>query len=297
MKKIYFTLAMLLVLMSCNVGQNSNPKTLTVTIEPQRYFLEQIVGDKFEVNTLVPPGASPETYEPSPMAMINLGNSMAYFKVGYLGYENAWGDNLAQNNPDVLVVNCSEGIEMMYGTHGDHSSEDGHDDHGHDHGPDSVDPHVWSSAKNALQFSKNMLDALISIDIENADYYRANYEELSKKIEAIDTEITQLLSDIPSRSFIIYHPALSYFARDYNLEQFSIEFDGKSPSPAQMKELVDLARSENIQVVLIQQEFDVKNTQVIAQEIGAKSYVINPLALDWEDELIRLAKILSTPAQ
>ena len=97
--------------------------------------------------------------------------------------------------------------------------------------------------------------------------------------------------------FIIYHPALSYFARDYNLEQFSIEFDGKSPSPAQMKELVDLARSENIQVVLIQQEFDVKNTQVIAQEIGAKSYVINPLALDWEDELIRLAKILSTPAQ
>lgn len=297
MKKIYYLLFLVLVLFSCNMGKNENSKTLTVTIEPQRYFLEQIVGDKFEVNTLVPPGASPETYEPSPMAMINLGNSKAYFKVGFLGYENAWSGKLAQNNPDVIVVDCSNGIDMMYGTHGPHSHADGDHDHGHahDHGSDAVDPHVWSSAKNALVFSKNMLDALVDFDAENASFYKANYEELAKKIKETDAEITSMLNDIPSRSFIIYHPALSYFARDYDLEQFSIEFDGKSPSPSQMKELVDLAKSESISVVLIQQEFDVKNTEVIAKEIGAKSHTINPLAYDWDKELVRLAKILSDP--
>lgn len=279
------------------MGKSPSSMTLTVTIEPQRYFLEQIVGDKFEVNTLVPPGASPETYEPSPMAMINLGNSKAYFKVGFLGYENAWSGKLAQNNPDVIVVDCSEGIDMMYGTHGPHSHGE-EDDHDHDHGPDAVDPHVWSSAKNAIQFSKNMLDALVEFDAVNADYYRSNFEELAKKINEVDAKITSMLDKgITSRSFIIYHPALSYFARDYDLNQFSIEFDGKSPSPAQMKDLVDLARSENIKVVLIQQEFDVKNTEVISSEIGAKSYVINPLAYEWDEELISLAKILSNKEQ
>lgn len=295
MRKIYWILALSMVLFSCNMGNKSNTKTLTVTIEPQRFFLEQIVGDMYEVNTLVPPGASPETYEPSPIAMINLGNSDAYFKVGFLGYENAWSGKLAKNNPDVLVVDCSKDIDLMYGTHGPHSHGD--DDHGHSHGPEAADPHIWSSAKNALQFSKNMLEAMLKIDSDNRDYYRSNYEQLEKRILETDSVISEMLVDIPSRSFIIYHPALSYFAHDYDLEQHSIEFEGKNPSPAQMKELVDLAKKENIKVVFVQQEFDVKNTQVIASELGVKSHVINPLSYDWDLELLSLAKLLSNPEE
>lgn len=297
MRKVIFVVANILLFISCNMGQKNDTKALTVTIEPQRFFLEKIVGDKFEINTLVPPGSSPETYEPSPMAMINLGNSKAYFKVGFLGYENAWSGKLAQNNPNVRVVDCSRNIELMYGTHGPHSHGDSdhheHHDH-HDHDSEAADPHVWSSAKNALQFSKNMLDAMVEIDSENADFYKENYKQLAKLILDTDSTLTELLTDIPSRSFIIYHPALSYFAKDYDLEQHSIEFEGKNPSPSQMKELVDLAKRENISVVFVQQEFDVKNTQVIAKEIGAESYVINPLSYEWSDELLKLAKILST---
>lgn len=293
MRKIFLVISTVLLLLSCSSGPKNDIKTLTVTIEPQRYFLEKIVGDKFEINTLVPPGSSPETYEPSPMAMINLGNSKAYFKVGFLGYENAWSGKLSQNNPDVRVVDCSANIELMYGTHGPHhhDGEECHHDHSHD--GEAADPHIWSSAKNALQFSKNMLDAMVELDSENADLYKENYEALAKEIAYTDSVISVMLEDIPSRGFIIYHPALSYFANDYNLEQHSIEFEGKNPSPAQMRKLVDLARSENINVVLVQQEFDIKNSEVIANEIGAKSYVINPLAYDWSEELIRMAKILS----
>lgn len=291
MKKYSLLLLISLLFAACNSDKKSDSNELTVTIEPQRYFLEQIVGDKFKVNTLVPPGTSPETYEPSPSAMINLGKSKAYFKVGFLGYENVWTGRLSENNPHLKIVDCSAGIDLVYGAHctHDHSHGDAHHEHNHD----APDPHVWSSAKNALIFSENMLNAVVDLDVENADYYRENFEKLSRRIVETDSALTRLLRDAPSRSFIVYHPALAYFARDYGLEQHSIEFEGKNPSPVQMKELVDLAKAENIKTVFIQQEFDIKNTEVIAKEIGAKSHVINPLAYEWDEELIRIAQILA----
>lgn len=290
MNKYIFALALAFLLLACNSSRENGAKVLTVTIEPQRYFLEQIVGDKFQINTLVPPGSSPETYEPSPSAMINLGKSKAYFKVGFLGYENAWTDKLSENNPGLIIVDCSAGIELVYGGHGlhDHSHGDAHYDHNN-----AADPHVWSSAKNAILFSQNMLNAVVDMDIENADFYRDNFKKLTQKIIETDSTLTHLLSNIPSRSFIVYHPALAYLARDYDLEQHSIEFEGKNPSPAQMRELVDLAKNENIKIVFVQQEFDIKNTEVIAKEIGAKSHTINPLAYEWDEELIRVAQILA----
>ncbi len=292
MSKYIFTLAFSLLLLACNPSREKGTNVLTVTIEPQRYFLEQIVGDKFQINTLVPPGSSPETYEPSPSAMIKLGNSRAYFKVGFLGYENVWTGKLSENNPHLRIVDCSSGIERVYGGHGhhDHSHGDAHTDHDHS---DAADPHVWSSANTAIRFSQNMLDAVVELDAENADFYRVNFEKLTQKITETDSVLTRLLQDIPSRSFIVYHPALAYFARDYNLVQHSIEFEGKNPSPAQMKELVDLAKTENIKTVFVQQEFDIKNTEVIAKEIGARSHTINPLAYEWDEELIRIAQILA----
>lgn len=290
MNRYIYTFALSFLLLACNSNRENDTNVLTVTIEPQRYFMEQIVGDKFQINTLVPPGSSPETYEPSPSAMIKLGNSKAYFKVGFLGYENVWTGKLSENNPNLKIVDCSAGIEPVYGGHGHHDHS--HGDAGHEHA-DAADPHVWSSAKNAVLFSQNMLNAIIELDTENADFYRANFEKLKQKIVETDSTLTRLLRDIPSRSFIVYHPALGYFARDYDLEQHSIEFEGKSPSPAQMKELVDLAKAEKIKIVFVQQEFDVKNTEVIAKEIGAKSLTINPLAYEWDEELIRIARILA----
>jgi len=293
MRKYIFTLLFPFLLLACHSNREKEANVLTVTIEPQRYFLEQIVGDKFQVNTLVSPGSSPETYEPSPSAMIKLGNSRAYFKVGFLGYENVWTGKLAENNPDLKIVDCSVGIEPVYGGHGHHDHSHEAADHGHNQ-TDAADPHVWSSAKNAVLFSQNMLNAVVDLDVENADLYRANFEKLTQKIAETDSALTRLLKDIPTRSFIVYHPALAYLARDYNLTQHSIEFEGKNPSPAQMKELVDLAKAENIKIVFVQQEFDIKNSEVIAREIGATSHTINPLAYEWDEELIRIAQLLAS---
>lgn len=302
MQKYLFILLILILAVACNnVSQNRSElekPQLTVTIEPQRYFLEQLAGEDYRINTLVPPGTSPETYEPSPSVMIDLGKSAIYFRVGDLGFEKVWSARLEENNPDMKIVDCSVGIELIAGDLHDH--EDDHGDHsdpsdhvGHDHNHSALDPHVWSSPRAMRVFARNMLDALVKANPGRAEFYRENYRLLTEKIDAVDSTLTALLNNAPSRSFIIYHPALGYLARDYGLRQHSIEFEGKNPSPAQLKELVDMARQEEINTLFVQRGFDLKNGEVISREVGAELFEIDPLRYEWDEELIRIATILS----
>lgn len=292
MKKYFLYILFPTLLLACQTGSkkeaNGQKSVLTVTIEPQRYFLEQIVGDTFTINTLVPPGSSPETYEPAPSVMVEMGNSLIYFMVGDLGFERAWSKRLAANNPNITLVDCAIGIERVEG--GDHAG------HGHDHNHGDTDPHFWSSPRAVKIMAANMLEAVVKADPANEETYRANFVRFHRQLTETDSLIQDKLTHAVSRSFIIYHPALAYFAKDYNLHQHSVEFQGKNPSPAQIKELVDLARREQIHTLFIQKGFDKKNMEVIAREIGAEVFEIDPLSFEWDKELLRLADILSRDA-
>ena len=292
MKYYIYTFLALLFVVGCNSVGNNKP-TVSVTIEPQRYFVEMIAGDNFKVNTIVPAGTSPETYDPTPSQMVALSKSVLYFQVGHLGFENAWGKTLAENNAEVKVVNTSFEIILIEGDSseniiGDHKHDD---DDGHNHS--GVDPHIWSSPKSALLMAENILNALVMADVENQKLYRENFEVLKEKIFETDKKITALLENAPVKSFIIYHPALSYFARDYNLTQYSIEFEGKSPSPQQLKQMIDLAHEEGIRTIFVQKGFDLKNAESLAKEVGASIHSIDPLSYNWSEELIKIAEILS----
>lgn len=290
MKNYILLVLVLLFVVSCNQTNETKP-TVSVTIEPQRYFVEKIAGDNFKVNTIVPPGTSPEAYDPTPSQMVALGKSLLYFKVGYLGFERAWGKTLEENNTNVVVVNTSNEIVLIEGE--DHSIEiDGHlyvD--GHDH--DGIDPHIWSSPKSALIMAENMLNALVKVDVENQKFYRENFKALQVEIIETDKKITTLLENAPVKSFIIYHPALGYFARDYNLTQYSIEFEGKSPSPQQLKQMIDFAHEQGIKTIFVQKGFDMKNAESLAKEVGASVHSIDPLSYNWSEELIKIAEILA----
>lgn len=292
MKKYFFYILFPILLLACqeaNKKEGAGQKAvLTVTIEPQRFFLEQIVGNAFAINTLVPPGASPETYEPAPSVMVEMGNSRLYFMVGNLGFEQVWSERLSINNPHMTIVNCSEGIDRL--------GDEDHTGQAHDHVHGDVDPHVWSSPGAVKIMAGNMLEAVVKVDPENEERYRSNFARFTLKINETDSLIQEKLSHAISRSFIIYHPALAYFADEYNLHQHSVEFQGKKPSPAQMKALVDLARKEQIRTLFIQKGFDKKNMEVIARETGAEVFEIDPLNYEWDKELLRMADILSRDA-
>ena len=92
---------------------------------------------------------------------------------------------------------------------------------------------------------------------------------------------------------MIYHPALSYFARDYGLLQISIEESGKEPTPAHLKNLIDFCRTNDVDVIFVQPEFDSRNAEIIARETKSRVVPINPLSYDWQEEMIGVAKALT----
>ncbi len=280
LKEYCVILSVLLVLLtSCQTKSRDKSPFISVSIEPQRYFAEKIVGDKFQVKSLVPNGSSPESFDPSPSQMIAFGQSKAYFMLGFFPFEKKWGKSFEENNPSAVLVDCSKSIDRKTLLH----DSDGHAD---------FDPHVWNSPKNALVISKEILDGVVSIDPANKVYYEANFKKLSDEISETDSIIRQKLSKLQKRTFIIYHPALSYFAKEYGLEQYSVESEGKSPSPSQMVELVKLAKAKGIKTIFVQPEFDKKNAEVLANEIDGRIVEINPLAYDWKEEMLKIADAL-----
>ena len=282
MKKLIYILT-LFILSGCgNTTQKSEKPILTVTLEPLRYFTEAIAGDNYEVVSMVPKGSSPESYDPTPQQLVNLSKSQAYFRIGYIGFEQAWMKKLEANCPNMEVYNTSKGIDLIRDKghwHGDHFHEGG------------VEPHVWNSTQNALIIADNIYQALCELDSTHQEDYQKRLDVLKQTIRQTDANVRTLVENADS-TFLIYHPALSYFARDYGLKQVSIEEGGKEPSPAQLKALIETCRNENVHTIFVQQEFDQRNAQLIANELGVNIVSINPLSYDWVKEMIRIAEAL-----
>ena len=276
---LFFLLCSLLI--SCNTGKQKENRIM-VTIEPQRYFAEQLAAPLFSIETLVPGGNSPETYDPTPDQMIKLSHCKAYFAVGELGFEKVWMKRIQDNFPDLHFFRTDGNIDPI-------RSEIDHGDHKHE----GVDPHIWSSPKEAGVMIQNMYEALVLLDPDNKETYTANLQKLQDRISSVDEEVRKYLADSQGKSFIIYHPALSYFARDYGLNQYCIETDGKEPSPRQLKDLIRIVQEAQIRTIFVQEEFDRKNAETIAGETGCRLVVINPLSYDWTNETLKIAKALA----
>ena len=204
----FIYILIILCLSACKPSAQSEQKpTITVTLEPLRYFTEAIAGDQNEIVSMVPKGSSPETYDPTPQQLVALNKSQAYFRIGHIGFEQTWMDRLASNSPQLKFFDTSEGIDLI------HTAGHQHGDHYHAGG---VEPHVWNSANNAIILAENIYQALCKLDSPNQTYYKERLDSLKLTIQETDKTIRKLLQKA-DRTFLIYHPALSYFARDYGL--------------------------------------------------------------------------------
>ena len=282
MKKLIYILTLILLSACSSPSQKNDKPLLTVTLEPLRYFTEAIAGEHYQVVSMVTKGSSPESYDPTPQQLVNLSQSQAYLRIGYIGFEQAWMKKLEANHPDMKVFDTSQGVDLIRGEghwHGDHFHEGG------------VEPHIWNSTRNANVIADNIYTALCELDAAHEADYKHRLDSLKQIISQTDTDVRSLLENADS-TFLIYHPALSYFARDYGLKQISIEEGGKEPSPAQLKALIETCRKENAHTIFVQQEFDQRNAQLIADELGVNVVSINPLSYNWAEEMLRVAKAL-----
>ena len=290
MKKLILFLWIFL-LASCKPGGEIEEKpVISASIIPQLYFIEQLAGDLVEVNVMIPPGASPATYEPSVSQLGKLNRSVVYMRIGHLGFEQSWMKKISSVNPDMKIVDLSEGVEIILE---DDAKEEDHHGHSH-HGPD---PHIWMSAINARIIARNIYNELLLLFPGEKEYLQARFDKFSLSLDSLQLEIISKLEDIENRKFMIYHPALTYYARDYELEQFSLEIEGKTPSPKHLKEMTDLANHHHISKILIQNQFDRKNAEVLARETGAEIIQFDPLDLNWGKQMRYIAEQLNPSNQ
>ena len=277
MKRFLYLIILCVILAGCkgtpqkqaDSGKDSETEkpavTVTVTISPYKYFVDQIAKGKVDVNVMVSNGNNPETYEPYAQQMMELSKSALYLKVGSIGFEQTWMKKLQDNAPDMKVIDTSVGIKPAKTPGG------------------NIDPHVWMSCSNARIIASNILKALCELEPKNKAFFEKNYQSLLSIIDKRDSTIKESFKKDPDmvRKFVIYHPILTYFARDYQLEQLAIEEEGREPSAAQLKSLIERAQKEKIKFCLIQAEFANRNTTTFINESHTKPMDINPLQGDW----------------
>ncbi|HEY51565.1 MAG TPA: zinc ABC transporter solute-binding protein [Dehalococcoidia bacterium] len=281
--RLFFTLALVPVLIFSAVAcapekEASDRVGVVVTILPQAEFVENVGGTKVKVTVMVPPGASPHTYEPKPTQMTALAEAEMYAKVGSgVEFELVWMDKLIATNKEMVVVDCSEGVKLQEMVAEDGNAEDEHEEEHHG----GMDPHIWMSPLNAQIMVRNICAGLITVDPENRSYYEQNRDAYLKQLAEIDGEMRDGLSEVKNRRFMVYHPAFGYFAREYNLTMLPIEWEGKEPTAAGLASLIEQAKAHDIRVIFAEPQFDPKSAEVIAEAIGGRVVLIDPLARDY----------------
>lgn len=273
---------------SCKKEASDTRPVIAVSINPQRFLLEKIAGDDFAIETVLPHGENPETFDPSMSVRKAVEDADIYFTTGYLAFE---GNLLFNNNNTTKFVDTSEGIEPVYGTH-DHVTGNKLFLTGEGQKRASADPHIWTSVKNAKVMVKNMTRALAELNPEGAAEYQRRSDLYIAHLDSLDDAIASELDTITGRSFIVWHPSLSYFARDYGLEQIAVGHETKEPSAGGLKQVVDYARKDSVKVFFYQESLDSRTAEALGAGIGATMHIIDPLAYDWESTIATVVDAL-----
>ena len=287
----------------CSCAQPAQPEeeTLYVSILPLKSIVGGIVGDDFDVRVLVPAGASPETFEPTPRQFVDLNRARLIFNVGLIDFETTLLGKIEARDK---VVDLSRGIDLIAGscshahnkvaradephaaatpeeqqTAGSHAAATpAPQAHGHSHAH-GIDPHIWTSPRALQRMAANAYEAIHALWPDSVKYTE-NHARLQEQLAALDARTAGKIATSGVRYFIVYHPALTYYARDYGLQQVAIEDDGKEPSARALARLIEQARRDGVRRIFYQSQFPASAVEVIARDIEAQSVAIDPLKED-----------------
>ena len=262
MKRI---IIILILIASLAPGCLEEPRTsekidVVTTFYPLYEFSKRIGGDKAEISLLVPAGVEPHDWEPGPQDIIEIESAQIFVYNG-AGLE-PFVDRMLKNieSRKLISVNSIEGIELI--------KEGG-----------ASDPHVWLDPVLAKHQVGAIEKAFIRADPANSDYYRANAQALMQDLDTLDAHISKELTPAKKKVFISSHSAFSYFARRYGLKQIAIAglSPDLEPSPAQIAEIVKLARENKVKYIFFEALVSPKLSEVVAEEAGAQTLVLNPV--------------------
>lgn len=251
-----------------------------VSVPPQAYFVERIGGKRVDVSVLLPPGANPHTFSPSPQEMAKLARADIYFRIG-VPFENVLIPRIESAMPHLYVVDTRAGIKLRRLDDHGHHDHDGPHGGGHQHIHGELDPHIWMSPPLVKEQARTIRDALTRIDPSGKEAYEAGFEAFSRDLDRLHERLTRLLAPLAGREFFVYHPAFGYFAETYGLKQVPVELEGKEPSPRHLADLIRRAREQGVRVIFVQPQFSEKAARAVAEAIGGAVVPLDPLARDY----------------
>lgn len=278
MQKIATFIICTLLIVGCTTKSDSDKKTIFVTITPMQSIIEEITAGDFDIEVIVPKGASPETFEPTPKQVTSFSDAEFIFSTGLIDFEQSLVERISG---DAEVVNLSNGIELIAGScsHGNHQ---------HKHG---VDPHIWTSPRALRTMVTNAHKAIMAHYPDSVKYTEAT-GRLLERIDALDTYCATRIKAEGVEAMMIYHPAYTYYARDYGIEQIAIEHDGKEPSLRQTTALIEKAKEHGVKAILRQPQYSEDKVRAIANDAGAEIITTDPLAEDILGEIERVTEII-----
>jgi zinc transport system substrate-binding protein len=270
---------------------------VTVTILPQKYFVESIGKEKVNVVSMVGLGDSPHTYEPNPKQMLSLSQSTLYFTIG-VEFEEVWLPKFISLNPKLITIPTTHTIEKMpMSKHHHHSHGSGDSSHKHQHTSHREmrhDPHTWTSPNNVKHMAKHIYEALVKHDAKNQSYYKKNYDAFLKELDSTHQELTSILQHLPEpRTFMVFHPSWGYFAKAYKLRQIEVEIEGKEPKPKEIIKLIKHAKIDKVSAIFLAPESPQSSVTLLAHELKIPIVEISALAPNWRENLLYFAKTLT----
>jgi zinc transport system substrate-binding protein len=280
-------------------GQPAPQVNVFAGVPPLGYLVERVGGPHVHVDVLVQPGQDPHVFEPMPRQVMALGKAALYFKVG-MPFEERLLERMAEHR-GLTVIDTARGIRKRMIAEA--CCEDGHrDEHEHAHEEpmgrqvgDALcrgepDPHVWLSPPLAKTLAANVAEALCRADPPHAVDYHKNLAELDAELDALHARIARALAPYRGHSFYVFHPAFGYFGDAYGLKQESVEIEGKSPLPRQLRHLVQRARADGVKIIFLQPQFDQRSAEAVAAAIGGAVLPLDDLAKDLVKNLDDVAR-------
>ncbi|MDP1879992.1 MAG: zinc ABC transporter substrate-binding protein [Parachlamydiaceae bacterium] len=281
-KKIYLFFCFIFI---CNIQNNlfseiqsnNSIPCILVSVAPYKFFVEKIAQDTVKVILMVPPGASAHTYEPTARQILGACEGKVWFRIGE-SFENRAINALKSHQPHLEIVDLRQGLDLI------HSSEcKGCCCAG------GEDLHFWLSPKMVKIQAHTITDAIIQLKPQFKDFYLKNLSVFEAELDQLNQEIQTTLSPLQNRNILVSHPAYAYFCRDYQLNQFSIEMEGKDPTPQQMTRLMNTIRDLKIKTIYIQMQYNNKAAKLVADTLNMKLITLNPYAENYFQSLREIA--------
>lgn len=295
---------------------------VSVSIPPQKYFVEKIAASTLGINVIIPAGTDEHNFDFKPATMKKLEKSDIYFTIG-LEFERVFADKFQSNFANLQVIDTGKDLRNLktLHEHSENAHKSSHDENAYTHlsGENSQlndknshthnayehhthkhsnshethsekDPHIWLDPILVKIQASTIAKALIAKYPQNKALYEANLIKFQAELDALNAEISALFEKSKNKKFIIYHPSLAYFAARYHLVQIPVEIEGKEPKTKDLQRLMSVAKKENIKTIFVQKGFSQNAAKSLAKELKASVVELNHLSDDYSKNLLEIAK-------